>query len=91
MLVRADVFRPLEEHVLEEVGKAGSPRPLIRRAHVIPEIYRNDRCCLVLRQCHQQPVIEPKLLYRYSHVRKLIGPQCQCNPMKLRFQSKTKA
>jgi hypothetical protein len=58
MLVRSDVRRALEEHVLEQVREPGATRPLIRRAHVIPQVHGDERGRVVLREDDTEPIVE---------------------------------
>src|SRR6266566_7914367 len=48
VLVRSNVSGTLEEHMLKQMGKAGSTRLLVRRPHVIPEIHCRNRRSVVL-------------------------------------------
>ena len=50
MLVRGDVRRTLEEHVLEQVRESSSAHPLVCGAHMVPEVHRNQRSRVVLGQ-----------------------------------------
>jgi hypothetical protein len=68
MLVRANVCRPLEKHMLEEVRESGSAGPLIGGTHMIPEINRHDWSGMILGQCDKKPVIKLKSFYGNSHV-----------------------
>ena len=58
------MLRALEHHVLEEVGEAGPARLLVFRAHVIPDVHRDDRRRMVFVQDHLQAVGERVLLER---------------------------
>ena len=48
--VGGDVLRALEHHVLEQVREAGAARHLVGRADVVPEVDRDQRQPLVLRE-----------------------------------------
>src|SRR6476620_2476522 len=50
MLVRANVCRTLEEHVLEQVRESGSTHSLVCGPHVVPEVHCNQRSGVVLGQ-----------------------------------------
>ena len=67
MFVRLDVRRPLKEHVLEQVGETGAIKPLIGRTHVIPQIDRDDRRRVILREHHMQAVREVITLDGNTH------------------------
>jgi len=41
MLVRGDVRRALEEHVLKQVRESCSPHSFVRGPHVVPEVHCN--------------------------------------------------
>ena len=86
MFICFDICRSLKQHVLEEVREARSPHAFVCRPNVVPEIHGYYRRRLVLGKCYEEPVIEAKLLYRYSHDRKLIGLSCQCNPVGARLE-----
>ena len=62
VLLRLDVLRPLEHHVLEEMCKAGAARLLVLRTHVVPQLDLHDRRRLVLVQHHHHPVGEHEAL-----------------------------
>jgi len=81
MLVRPDVCRALEEHVFEEMGESGSASLLIRRPDVIPEVHGHDWRGMILRQRHEQPVVEVEGFYWNSHCRKLPAMQTHWNPL----------
>ena len=70
MLVRGDVRRALEEHVLEEVREARAPAALVRRSDVVPQIHRDDWRGVILGEGDQQAVVEAKGLDRNSHASK---------------------
>src|SRR5688572_2297319 len=48
VLVGPNVLRPLKKHMLEQVGKARSPNPLVCRADMIPEVDSDNRCGSIL-------------------------------------------
>ena len=58
MFVGCNVRRPLKEHVFEQVGKTRTIKPLVGRTHVIPQIDRDDRRRVILREHHKQAVRE---------------------------------
>ena len=62
--VAGHVLRALEHHVLEQVREAGAPRLLVRRADVVPEVHRDERQAVVLRQDHLEAVRQRVLLER---------------------------
>ena len=59
----ADVLRPLEHHVLEEVGDPGM-EGLVRGARVHPELDGDDRRPVVLEQDDAEAVVETGLEHR---------------------------
>ena len=58
VLALLDVQRPLEHHVLEQVGEAGLARLLVPAAHVVPQVYGHDRGTVVRRQEDAQTVFQ---------------------------------
>ena len=58
VLAVADVARPLEHHVLEQVREAGAPAPLVARADVVGDVQRDHRRAVVLDELHAQAVVE---------------------------------
>jgi hypothetical protein len=58
VLVGLDVRGALEEHVLEQVREAGASLALVRRADVVPQVHRDDRRGVILREHDQQAVGE---------------------------------
>ena len=52
----AHVLRALEHHVLKQMRKPGTTRPLVERAHVVPEIDRHQRQPVILMRNHGQAV-----------------------------------
>ncbi len=58
VLVGAHVRRALKQHVLEQMGEARSPRALIGRADVIPQIDRDDGRGVIFGKGDAQPVVE---------------------------------
>src|SRR5579862_7854477 len=58
MFVGADVFRALEEHVLEQVGETRPALSFVGGSDVIPEVHGDDRGRVVLRQRDAQAVRE---------------------------------
>jgi hypothetical protein len=81
MLVRADVCRPLKEHVLEQMREPGPTCLLVGRSHVVPEVHSHDWRSVILRQRDEQAVVEMKGFYRNSHYRKLPAMQTYWNPL----------
>ena len=71
VLVRRDVGRALEEHVLEQVSEPGATGTLVGRADVVPEIHRDDRRGVIFGQGHPQPVGELERLDGNAHERML--------------------
>src|ERR1035437_173130 len=67
MLVRPDVLRSLEEHVLEQVGEARAPLAFVRRSHVIPEVHRDDWCRVILGESDEQTVRQAVRVDGYRH------------------------
>ena len=64
MLVLGDVLRPLEHHVLEQVGEAGAPGRLVAPADLVPDVDGDLRHAAVLVQDHLEAVAERVLLER---------------------------
>jgi len=58
MVVSAHMLAPLKEHVLEQVGEPGAARPLVARAHVIPEVDRHQRQGSALVEHDPQAIVE---------------------------------
>ena len=56
VLTLADVFGPLEHHVLKKMGEARPPGPLIARAHVVSDGNGKDRGRMIGRDDHSQSV-----------------------------------
>src|SRR2546425_1635432 len=56
VLALLHVRRPLEHHVLEQVGEARAAGALVACARVVPEIHRHDGGRMVLRVYHAQAV-----------------------------------
>src|SRR5438128_7575258 len=81
VLIRADVGGSLEKHVLEQMRKASPSTALIRRADVIPEVYRYDGRGVILGKGDEQPVVQLVRFYRNSHCRKLPAMQRLWNPL----------
>jgi hypothetical protein len=71
VLIRSDLGRSLEEHVLEEVRKARASHPFVGRSHVVPEVHRDDRRRMVLGERNEESIGEPEGVDRYAHGRKL--------------------
>ena len=58
MRLFADMLRPFEHHVLEQVREAGPSRSLLDRSHVIPDVHRHDGQLVILVQQDLEPVGE---------------------------------
>ena len=80
MLVRRDVGRALEEHVLEQMREPGAARTFVRRANMIPQVHRDERRRVVLGERDEQPVWQSKGVDGKSHSRKLHLPNIQREP-----------
>ena len=52
---------PFEHQMLEEMRKAGTSRPLVLGADVIPDVHRHDRHVMVLVDDHVETVGERAL------------------------------
>ena len=61
----AEVCRPLEHHVLEQVRKAGAAARLVAQADVVVHANRDCGCGVVRRQHHAQAVAEPEVRHGY--------------------------
>ena len=68
--VVVEVLRSVEHQVLEQMCEAGSSRPLILAADVIPDVDRDDRRLVILVQNQREPVGQHMLLVRNVHVRR---------------------
>ena len=68
------VGRPLEHHVLEEVGEAGAPLGLVAHADVVEDAHRHDRHAAVGGEDDAQPVVEREPLHRVPQGQ--FGPGC---------------
>src|SRR5688500_10905537 len=64
VFIGSDICRALEEHVLEEMRKAGSAFAFIRGADVVPEVYGDNGRGPIGREREQQTVLEPRRLDR---------------------------
>ncbi len=53
VLVRADIFRSLEEHVLEQVREAGAAFTLVRGSDVVPQIDGDEWRRVILGEGHE--------------------------------------
>jgi len=58
----SDVSGAFEHHVLKKVGESGKPGPFIGRAHVVPDINRDQGQAVVFRQNQIEAVRQPILL-----------------------------
>src|SRR4029077_1113916 len=58
MLVVAHMQRAGEQHVLEQMGEAGAPGPLVFGSHVVPEIDRHQGRGVVLVEDDAKAVVE---------------------------------
>jgi hypothetical protein len=67
VLCIGDVLGALEHHVLEEMGEAGPPLPLVAAPHVVPEVHRHHRLRVVFREHHAQAVVQRESLDRDLH------------------------
>ena len=62
VLVLRDVLRPLEHHVLEQVGEAGAPRGFVARADLVPDVDHHLGHAVILVQDHLEAVRQGVLL-----------------------------
>ena len=58
MIIGADVLAALEEHVLEQVRKAGVSWALVLGTHVVPEVYGDQRARPVGQEHDPKTVLE---------------------------------
>jgi hypothetical protein len=71
--------------VFEEMRKSGSAGFFIRRPYVIPEVHCHDWRSVILRERHEQTVVEVEGFYRNSHCLKLPAMQTHWNPLDARM------
>ena len=64
MLVITDVFRALEQHVLEEMSKTGAARVFPVGTHMVGHIHVYQRIGMILVQHHGQAIVQAVLLVR---------------------------
>src|SRR5665213_2677152 len=67
VLVRLHMLGALKEHVLKQMGEAGTSVPLVRRTHVIPEVDRYYGRGMILGERDEKPVLQPECLYWNAH------------------------
>ncbi len=82
VLVRRDVRRSLEEHVLEQVREAGASGALVRRADVIPEVDRDERRGVVFRQGDAEAIRKTIGLERDAHPGSIPAAPDSAKPMR---------
>lgn len=61
LLAVADVLRPLEHHVLEQVREAGQAFALVARADVVSDVQRDHRRGMIFGQLYAQAVLQRRL------------------------------
>src|SRR5262245_15971714 len=58
MLSLADILGALKQHVLKEMGEAGSSWPLVARADIISDAYGIRRCAMILGEDNPETVFQ---------------------------------
>ena len=72
-VVVVEVLAAVEHQVLEEMREPRPARPLVLRAHVVPDVHGNDGCLVILMDQQRQPVFQCEPLIGDRDGRRLGG------------------